>query len=191
MKTYSEIKEVAYELYGASSSKKEEWVEEYKSYLHGDKNTVWNDEGFADWTEEEKKECLDIILEEYKHKEDAKMKKYVVCENTTELKSSRMIRLANKQDMIDQINKANEYADRTPLKEYEFDTEEEARAKFEELKPSLGYLEGHWALHTLTIDELYIEVYEVDEDGEMEYWGEIEHAYGEPKYTEEEADDDE
>lgn len=119
------------------------------------------------------------------------MKKYIVCENTTELRSARPIRLENKQDMIDRINKANEYADRTPLKEYEFTTEEEARAKFDELKTSLGCQEGHWALYTLTIDELYIEVYEVDEDGETEYWGEIEHEYGEPKYTEEEEEEDE
>lgn len=183
MKTYSEIKEVAYELYGASSSRKEEWVEEYEAYLNGDKNTVWNDEGFADWTEEEKKECLDIILEEYKDKEDTKMKKYVVCENTTELRSSSRIVIADRQDLIARVNTANEYADRTPLKEYEFETEEEARAKFDELKPSLGCQEGHWALYTLTIDELYIEVYEVDEDGETEYWGEIEHAYGEPAFA--------
>lgn len=114
------------------------------------------------------------------------MKKYVVCENTTELRSSSRIVIADRQDLIARVNMANEYADRTPLKEYEFATEEEARAKFEELKPSLGCMAGHWALYTLTIDELYIEVYEVDEDGEMEYWGEIEHAYGEPNYKEEE-----
>lgn len=66
MKKYSEIKEVAIDLYGASSSKKEEWIEEYEAHLNGEYNTVWDDEGFADWTEEEKKECLNIILENYK-----------------------------------------------------------------------------------------------------------------------------
>ena len=66
MKRHKEIEEVALDLYGASSSKKSEWIEEYKAHLNGEYNTVWDDEGFADWTEEEKKECLNIILELYR-----------------------------------------------------------------------------------------------------------------------------
>ena len=74
-KTYSEINEVALDLYGASSSKKEEWVEEYEAYLHGEGNTVWNDEEFADWTDEDKKECYDIIISLYDEKEGKHMTK--------------------------------------------------------------------------------------------------------------------
>ena len=66
MKRHKEIEEVAFDLYGASSSKRSEWIEEYKAHLNGDNSTVWDDEGFADWTEAEKKECLNIILELYR-----------------------------------------------------------------------------------------------------------------------------
>ena len=66
MKRHKEIEEVALDLYGSSSSKRSEWIEEYKAHLNGDYSTVWDDEGFADWTEAEKKECLNIILELYR-----------------------------------------------------------------------------------------------------------------------------
>lgn len=114
--TYSEIKEVAYDLFGASSAKKAEWIEEFEAYLNGDYNTVWNDEGFADWTEEEKKECLDIILMNYK--EDKTMKEASLCyetigamsdyfgidENVTEEKAREVALM-----FIDKINEEYDY----------------------------------------------------------------------------------
>lgn len=111
------------------------------------------------------------------------MRKYIVCENTVEIKSSKPLNIRNHDDFMERVLVEYERAtDRTPLKEYGFDTEEEARAKFEELKKSIGYLFNHYALYTLTVDEVYIEVYEVDEDGDSEYYGELEHEFGEPEY---------
>lgn len=108
------------------------------------------------------------------------MKKYVVCENSIEIKSANPLDIRDHEDFKFEICKALARSnDRTPLKEYEFNTEEEARAKFEELKKSIGYSFGHWALYTLTVDEVHIDVYEDDE-----FWGELEHVYGEPKYEE-------
>lgn len=72
MKTYQEIKETAFELFGSSSAKKEEWLEEYTAYINGEYNTIWNDPDFmtwTGWTEENKKECLDIIILLYDKKE--------------------------------------------------------------------------------------------------------------------------
>jgi hypothetical protein len=62
---YQEIEQMAFDLYGASSSHKQDWIDEYKAYLAGDGNTIWNDSECADWTKDEKKECLDIILSLY------------------------------------------------------------------------------------------------------------------------------
>lgn len=62
---YRDIKKTAFELYSASSSRKQDWIDEYKAYLAGDANTIWNDSECTNWTEDEKKECLQTILSLY------------------------------------------------------------------------------------------------------------------------------
>lgn len=114
------------------------------------------------------------------------MRKFLVCENSIEIKSAKPLNIRNHEDFKFEICKAlARSAERTPLKEYEFDSEEEARKKFEELKEHIGYRFGHYALYTLDVDELYIESYMADEDGYWEYYSELEHVYAEPEYEKE------
>lgn len=55
---YHEIENAAFELYNGSSSRKQEWIDEYIDYKNGETCTVWNDEFFTDWSEDEKKERM-------------------------------------------------------------------------------------------------------------------------------------
>ena len=63
--TYHEIEQTAFELYNGSSSTKKDWLDEYTAYKNGEYNTTWNDDNFVNWNENEKKNCLNIILKLY------------------------------------------------------------------------------------------------------------------------------
>ena len=97
-------------------------------------------------------------------------KRFTVCENYTQLKTAGAWRDEYSEEELDEMIRAEKERcrDYTPLHETTFDTYEEAKALYDEMKEHLNYRFLRYTLATLDIDEMWILVEEYDE--ECEEW---------------------